>query len=102
MVTLKLIAPPESQRPCIRKHNDSYLSAHASFGGLLHDIGKLVINSLSVIEASEMINKTTEGKSDQSRSGNAGIGVNHAAVGAYLSSLWGYHHPVVEAISFIM
>ncbi len=82
----------------VQSHKDKYMAAHASFGGLLHDIGKLVLTYCLPEVAREIgriqlaDNLTTLEAEIQT------IGATHAAIGAYLANLWGLPHPVVEAI----
>lgn len=79
---------------------DSRLADYAFIGGLLHDIGKLILVAnlpelyLGVIQATENQNTTfSQAEADA-------LGCNHAEVGAYLLGLWGLPDPVVEAVAF--
>ncbi len=82
----------------IRKHNDNYLSAHASFGGLLHDIGKLVLTHCLPDTYRDISKKQLADNLTSLEAEIQLLGVSHAALGAYLANLWGLPHPVVEAI----
>jgi putative nucleotidyltransferase with HDIG domain len=75
------------------------VSSAVVVGGLLHDIGKLVIAE----RAPEHLCRALEGVRQDKRPLFAIeeqlIGVSHAEVGAYLLSLWGLPSPVVEAVA---
>jgi len=82
----------------VQRHKDCYLSAHASFAGLLHDVGKLVL-SYCVPDTSRDIYRLQRTKKISNLEAEIQIiNSSHAAVGAYLANLWGLPHPVVEAI----
>jgi HD-like signal output (HDOD) protein len=76
-------------------------AVEASFvGGLLHDIGKLVLaihlpEKLSII-AQHMDNSTAP----MFQAETAIFGTTHAAIGAYLLGLWGIPFQIVEAAAF--
>jgi len=82
----------------VKDHNDNYMAAHASFGGLLHDIGKLIL-TCCLPEVSRDINRCQLAENLTCVEAELKVlGISHAAVGAYLANLWGLPHPVVEAI----
>ena len=68
-------------------------------GGLLHDIGKLVLAE----RAPEQFPMAIKGVQEQGRPlftiEEELIGVSHAEVGAYLLRLWGLPSPVAEAVA---
>lgn len=79
---------------------DSRQRDHVFIGGLLHDIGKLILVAnlpelyLEVVQSTEKQNLSySEAEADA-------LGCNHAEVGAYLLGLWGLPDPVVEAVAF--
>jgi putative nucleotidyltransferase with HDIG domain len=75
------------------------LSNAVVVGGLLHDIGKLVIAE----RAPEHFARAVQGVHEERRPlfmiEEELIGVSHAEVGAYLLSLWGLPSPIVEAVA---
>lgn len=78
----------------------SQVHQHAYLAGLLHDIGKLILaNSLpdtyQVIleEVAESGRCLGEVEVEQ-------LGANHAAIGAYLTCLWGMPRTITEAVAF--
>jgi HD-like signal output (HDOD) protein len=80
--------------------NNKVLADYAFMGGMLYDIGKLVL-------ASNLGNKylqTVEITSSQSRPDweveREIFGHSHAEVGAYLAALWGLPTPIVESVAF--
>ena len=74
--------------------------ANAAVGAaLLHDIGKLVIADRAPEHLSRAIKGALEEKRPLYAIEEELIGVSHAEVGAYLLSLWGLPHPLVEAVA---
>ncbi len=82
----------------VQNHKDNYIAAHASFGGLLHDIGKLVLTYCLPEAARDISRIQLADNLSNVEAEIQVIGTTHAAVGAYLANLWGLPHPVVEAI----
>jgi HD-like signal output (HDOD) protein/CheY-like chemotaxis protein len=63
----------------------------AFVGGLLHDVGRLVLAGAS----------DSQGESRPKRDGGAnGAELDHAQAGAYLLALWGLPSPIVEAVAY--
>jgi putative nucleotidyltransferase with HDIG domain len=70
-------------------------------GGILHDIGKLILatrpsggeSGPGVRSANPTTNTAAPGEAEPS-------GVTHAEVGAYLLGIWGLPYAVVEAVAF--
>ena len=88
----KVIARAEQQ--------DDNVVATAFTGGLLHDLGKLILGmnlserykeAMDVALAEDRLIGDVEGEI---------FGTTHAEVGAYLLGLWGLPDPIVEAIVF--
>jgi HD-like signal output (HDOD) protein/CheY-like chemotaxis protein len=79
--------------------DDKDLIDNAFMGGILHDLGKLVLASkfpdryLQIISSSST---ESDAVSDREREI---FGVTHSALGAYLTGLWGLPVGVIEAIS---
>ena len=77
---------------------DDAIAERAFLGGLLHDIGKLVLaihdpdRHQSVLNLSQGHPKTSVSLEDRI------LGGNHAEVGAYLMGLWGFSEAIIEAI----
>ena len=79
---------------------DDNVVATAFTGGVLHDLGKLILGmnvserykkAMDVALAEERLLKDVEGEI---------FGTTHAEVGAYLLGLWGLPDPIVQAIAF--
>jgi putative nucleotidyltransferase with HDIG domain len=73
---------------------------YAFIGGLLHDIGKLI---LAVNMTENYITVVDYAKENQTEMYDAELnqlGVSHAEVGAYLLGLWGLPNAVIEAVGF--
>jgi HD-like signal output (HDOD) protein len=74
--------------------SDQRLAEDAFVGGLLHDVGKLVLASASDSPASK-------GDDRPRRAGAANCPeVDHPRAGAYLLALWGLPSPIVEAVAY--
>lgn len=79
---------------------DNRACDHAFLGGLLHDIGKLIlVANLPQLYQDVMQKVETEKLSVSEAEGDI-IGCNHGELGAYLLGLWGLPDPVVEAVAF--
>jgi putative nucleotidyltransferase with HDIG domain len=71
----------------------------AFVGGLLHDIGKLVLASSFPDDYARILKIGREGTLPLVTAEENTFGANHAEVGGYLLGLWGLPVPVVEAIA---
>lgn len=69
-------------------------------GGLLHDVGKLVLASQLPDDYNAVLERVRENNILLHDAEKVVIGVTHAEVGAYLMGLWGMPEPIVEAIAF--
>ena len=79
---------------------DKLLADYAMLGGLLADVGKLVIaNNMpeEFVRAQAMADE--QDKSEWEAELEV-IGHSHSDVGAYLTGLWGLPNPVVECVAF--
>jgi putative nucleotidyltransferase with HDIG domain len=72
---------------------------HAFVGGLLHDIGKLVLVSNYPEQYQEALRRAREGPVRMSEAECAVFGTSHAEIGAYLLWLWGLPDPVAEILA---
>ncbi len=71
----------------------------AYVAGILHDIGKVIL--LLVPEYYKNISSFLINKNSRfSEAEHELLGTTHAEVGAYLLSLWGFPHTVVEAVTY--
>lgn len=69
-------------------------------GGLLHDIGKLVLNSALTNEFQTAIRtRVTEGHLSRTEAEKEVLGTDHAEVGAYLLQTWRLPDEIVEAVA---
>lgn len=68
--------------------------------GLLHDIGRLVLDTCFTDAEVEIHNylKELHGEGDLAALEKANIGVSHSQAGAYLLGLWGVQNSVIEPI----
>jgi len=79
---------------------DLRLSDAVVAGGMLHDIGKLVIAEKSPEHFARAIAGMRQDHRPLFSVEEDLIGVSHAEVGAYLLSLWGLPAPLVEAVAY--
>ena len=80
--------------------SEQKLVDEAFVGGLLHDIGKLVLASNFPGDYARITKIGREGTVPLVTAEENTFGANHAEVGGFLLGLWGLPVPVVEAIAF--
>ena len=78
--------------------NDDTLVEDCFIGGLLHDVGKVVMVSELSDRYSEVLKATHHSGGPVGPHEIGEFGVSHAKVGAYLLGLWGFQPRVVEAV----
>ena len=71
----------------------------AFLGGLLHELGKLVLACNYPREYEEAVRKSQAGKLSSLDAEQEVFGASHAEVGAYLLWLWGLPDPVTEIVA---
>jgi HD-like signal output (HDOD) protein len=67
-------------------------------GGMLHDVGKLVLASNMGQDYRRVLELVREKNLRVFQAEREILGATHAEVGAYLISLWGFADPIVEAV----
>jgi len=89
-----------ARRICVKEKADPRLIDHAFLGGLLHDVGRMVLaanltglyrSALSMAKTKNILIHETE---------QAVFGATHAEVGGYLLGLWGLPDPVIEGVIY--
>lgn len=80
--------------------NDKALIDHSFIGGILHDVGKLVLASRMPAQFDQAILLAREQHCSLREAELQIFHTGHGRVGAYLIGLWGLPGPVVEAIGF--
>jgi HD-like signal output (HDOD) protein len=79
----------------------SYDMTDACFtAALLHDIGKLILVSHLPNQYQEIMTRARQKQIPVWKVEQELLGATHAEVGAYLLSLWGLPHPIVEGVAF--
>ncbi len=68
-------------------------------GGLMHDIGKVVLSQFSIKEYDEVLEMVKEGFSTFYEAENKLLGINHCDFGPWFSSQWGFSKELTETIS---
>lgn len=79
---------------------DSRLPEDAFAGGMVHDVGILVLASNMPQDYAQICTRARRGKIPLHLAEREALGVGHPEVGAYLMSLWGIPNPVIEAIAY--
>jgi HD-like signal output (HDOD) protein len=79
---------------------DGQLVEDARVAGLLHDAGALVFADSLPGAYSEVVGRACADGRPLCEVETEGLGVSHAAVGAYLLGLWGIPENIVEGIAF--
>lgn len=79
------------------KTNYNYLE-QAFVAGMMHDIGKIVIDKFLCEESLRFVDTTTEEELTPVEVEMALLGIDHAEAGALLAEKWGFDDAVVEAI----
>lgn len=72
----------------------------AFMGGVLHDVGKLVLVANLAESYRQCLTVSEESKRPLWQVEQEILGTTHAQVGAYLMGLWGLPDPIVESIAF--
>jgi putative nucleotidyltransferase with HDIG domain len=67
-------------------------------GGLLHDIGKLIIYIYYPAKFAEIADARSRGGAEDYRVEERVLGVNHADIGAFLAEKWNFHTKIIQCI----
>jgi HD-like signal output (HDOD) protein/CheY-like chemotaxis protein len=79
---------------------DPETGEYAFLGGMLHDVGKLVLAMRSPKTMRQLIKITKPGDSAPPDTEEGIAGTSHGRIGAYLLGLWGLEYPLVEAVAY--
>jgi HD-like signal output (HDOD) protein len=82
------------------EHADKKSSDYAFTGGVLHDIGKLVLADNLPVQYFSALGTSARKEVELFETEKDIFGATHAQVGAYLLGLWGLPQPIVEAVAF--
>jgi HD-like signal output (HDOD) protein len=69
-------------------------------GGLLHDVGKLILVTTMTPMYQTIVEKVAEGGVSLVDAEREYLGCSHGEVGAYLIGIWGLPHTIVEAVAW--
>jgi HD-like signal output (HDOD) protein len=89
-----------SRHICAAEDSDSKMADHAFIGGLLHDIGKLVLAANLPDQYRSAVALAKQKGMLVSEAEKEVFGASHAEVGGFLLGLWGLPDPVVDAVAF--
>jgi putative nucleotidyltransferase with HDIG domain len=73
-------------------------SGEAFVAGLLHDIGKIILNQYFGNEWVEALKKSRDENCDLDKAENEVFGVSHSGVGAWLTEKWNLPHLICDAV----
>jgi HD-like signal output (HDOD) protein len=82
------------------EHSPQRLEDDAFAGGLLHDIGRLVLASVCSAQYADVLENVQREKITLAEAELQTFGCTHAEVGAYLLGLWGLPDAVVQAVAW--
>lgn len=74
-------------------------TTEAAIGGLMHDVGRLILAAVAPAEYRSALGRVRLGESLVDAEREA-FGVSHAEVGGYLLDLWGLPSAIVEAVAW--
>jgi len=89
-----------AKKIALTESNDKAVIDHSFIGGILHDVGKLVLASRMQEEFDQSILLTQEQHISSLEAELQVVHTGHDSIGAYLIGIWGLPGPVVEAIGF--
>ncbi len=81
------------------EHSDYKIDDQCFLGGLLHDVGRLILASGLPDEYAGVLETARSRAWTVLEAEQAAFGATHAEVGAYLLGLWGLPNPVIEAVA---
>jgi HD-like signal output (HDOD) protein/CheY-like chemotaxis protein len=79
---------------------DPETAEYAFLGGMLHDVGKLVLATRAPKTMRQLNKSKKPGQSVPPAIEDEVAGTNHGRIGAYLLGLWGLEYPLVEAVAY--
>jgi putative nucleotidyltransferase with HDIG domain len=85
---------------CRLEGSDTHTTDDAATGGMLHDVGKIILAAEFGEEYATLTIKTAEGGLHLVDVETQTLGSGHPQVGAYLLGIWGLPTMVVEAVAF--
>jgi HD-like signal output (HDOD) protein/ActR/RegA family two-component response regulator len=84
----------------IAEHCPKALAEESFTAGLLHELGKLVLLAQMPKEYGATMKNIAENAVTVSAAERERFGCTHADLGAYLMSIWGLPHPLIQAVAF--
>ncbi len=72
--------------------------SYAYSGGLLHDVGKLILGSNYGAQYDAYLDYAQANRQPLNTVEQASMGTDHAAIGAFMLAVWGVPKPIIESI----
>lgn len=85
---------------CRLEGSDIHTADDAATGGMLHDVGKVILAAEFATEYDRLLGQSPEAGLSTVELEQRALGCTHAQVGAYLLGIWGLPTTVVEAVAF--
>jgi HD-like signal output (HDOD) protein len=89
-----------AQRIAAKEKSSKALSDESFTAGLLHEIGKLVLLAQMPKEYAALLADLTANPAPLAGKERERFGCTHAQLGAYLMSIWGLPHPLIQAVAY--
>lgn len=85
---------------CEFENHTKEITDHAFIGGLMHDIGKLILAENCAGDYSVILGLAHERNIPSLEAEREILSVSHAEIGAYLMGLWGFEETTIRAVAF--
>lgn len=79
---------------------DEHVASEAYLGGMLHDIGRVVLAVNQSTKYGLTLARSKSGETGLIEAEREDFGVSHAEIGAYLLGLWGFPFGIVRAVAY--
>lgn len=85
---------------CELEHHTKEILDHAYIGGLMHDVGKLILAECCAKDYRVILGLAHERNIPSHEAECEILSVSHAEIGAYLMGLWGFEETTIRAVAF--
>lgn len=89
-----------SKKIALAHTGDKLVGDYALMGGLLSNVGKLIIATNFPDQFVEVASKVADGEHSETDTERELVGHSHTDIGAYLIGIWGLPNPVIECVAF--
>ncbi len=85
---------------CELENQEKKITDYAFIGGLMHDIGKLILSECCARDYRTILSLARERNITSHEAEREIISKSHAEIGAYLMGLWGFEATTIQAVAF--